>query len=287
MKNIIISLIILGLTNEVFVEGSAATDFNMDFKLTITPYCAGFSYVSGILFLFANQNNAQPTATYMSVKIDDPNIVTSTGCTGNNLGSTCYAPSFNNSLVSGIMGQDYESWIAAGGAQLYPGETVHVGFSTSVQHVGGNGLYLLWRATDLPVRYQLVSGCGSPVPYVEIHTEGKSLTFSNSCVGNDPFKGPQTMYLSGGRIEFYSKHQPLKSLNSQTKRHPLKITALDLPVNPLQRCEFATVPYDPPQDAHYIVVIFNIDSEACASRPSASQAWAEFPLKEPEPPPIP
>jgi hypothetical protein len=264
-------LMLFGLAvaiNVCLVRSSLGTDFNID--ATIVNIC--HPPYNGVGFGFVGLGNPQPTATYFSLTPGPGNLTFGTS-------SSCWPAGFDLPDVQGFSG-DNESWIENCGRQLFAGDLVHVGFSSTQPNVTGNGVWPLelQNPNQSPSIYQPDFSCGEPTPEIFIHTKDKSLTLENPCTNAIPTNLRQPLYLSGGAVEYYTKHQPLKTLNSSTVRHPLKIDKVNFPTTPLQPCDSTTVPYDPPQKAHFIVLVFSIDTDSCTNRPSRSRAWAEFPL---------
>ena len=259
------------LANLLLTHETLATDFNMDFTCMCSYYDQGVDVGwSGVVFVFAQEptdmsvtdvyfdhthNGSDTDSSTFAAGVDRPNVV---------------APTKNISWIS----PSYH---------IYANDKIHCGFSTVQYNVRMNHLYFLERTnpTQIDPEYGIGSCPISPAGvYIVIHTDGKTIEWVNDPPTNSIIPR-QNFYLGAGNVEFYKKHQPLRTLNGYTHRHPLKSDKLNLPASPLAPGDSVTLPYDPPKGAKFAVFIYNTDSELCTNRIWTSRSWAEFPLTQP------
>jgi hypothetical protein len=172
------------------------------------------------------------------------------------------------------------SWISPSSG-VYQGDAVHLGFSTVESKVKYNRVQFLILENPSMTPYTYSAASCSPGGLtglsIEIHTDGKSIEWENDPPRTNTWP-QQEMALGASTIEYYKNHQPLKTLNNKTIRHPIRVDPLNISNSVMPPFASATASYDPPESAKYAVVVYNTEAIICSNRVWMSRAWTEFSL---------
>ena len=225
-----------------------ATDYNTDIKLG--PSCGNYAGI-GILF----PTSTTITERYVTVNLSDK--------------TSLFNPTTNVNWFPFTGGGFYRYALASLSPQIHSGDLVHVGISTPTQSITISASN--WLNPGNP--YTLDTNCPTNMSVnMVIHTKGKNIQFSNATPNLGRYR--QTFIVENATVEFYGKHQPLKSLNATTKRKPMSVAKLDFGKKTLKPGQSFSVSYQPPQGAKYAV--FEYTSRIPFHRPTHS--WVEFEL---------
>jgi hypothetical protein len=176
--------------------------------------------------------------------------------------------------------KSWARWIA-GLRRIFPGDKIHGGYSVEGSTIPWGHIYFFFRNDSL--QWQAVDDCAPTSLGMQVHADGKKLVFeADKCPdGNAPKETPKPKdaFIINAKAEFYSKRQPLETLNATTPRKPIKVEEIEFKPNKLTCGESTEATLAPPDDAEFVVVDFQTDTDRSLKSPGAMRVWVQVPLR--------